>query len=134
MTSAIAVEDRCLDAFNNLKRSRHVTTVLYRLNDSLDTLTVDFEGNLTHDELLKFLPPAPRFVAYELCFADRDGSRKEVIVLISWSPRGSSAEQGTAQAACYAALRNQLDGIDLSIEAASQSDLEYNHLAQAARM
>ncbi|MFB7418257.1 hypothetical protein ACFC1L_26970 [Streptomyces sp. NPDC056210] len=61
-------------------------------------------------------------------------SRKEAILLISWSPRSTSAEQGAAQAACYAALRNQLDGVDLFIEAASQSDLEYHHLVQAARM
>ncbi|UDM05479.1 cofilin family protein [Streptomyces longhuiensis] len=133
MTSAISVEDRCIDAFNNLKRSRHVTTVLYRLNDNLDTLTLDFEGNLTHDELLKTLPSDPRFVAYELCFADRDGSRKEAILLISWTPRGTSAEQGTAQATCYATLRNQLDGVNLFIEAATESDLEYNHLVHVAR-
>ncbi|MFD7776973.1 hypothetical protein [Streptomyces sp. NPDC059753] len=55
-------------------------------------------------------------------------SRKEAILLISWSPRSTSAEQGAAQAACYAALSNQLDGVDLFIEA------EYHHLVQAARM
>lgn len=99
MTTAISVEDRCIDAFNNLRRSRrHHLTVLYRLNDSLDTLTLDFEGNLTHDELLKVLPSDPRVVAYGLHFADRDGSRKEAIVLISWSPQGTSSEQQTAQA------------------------------------
>ncbi|MER5960285.1 hypothetical protein [Streptomyces sp. NPDC001893] len=53
MTSAISVEDRCIDAFSELKTSRRITTVLYRLNDNLDTLILDFEGNLTHDELLK---------------------------------------------------------------------------------
>jgi cofilin len=127
------VEDRCIDAFNNLRRSRHITTVLYRLNDELDTLTLDFEGNLTHDELLKVLPSDPRFVAYGLYFADRDGSRKEAILLISWSPRGISPEQGTAQAAGYTALRNQLDGVDLSIEATSRSDLEYDRLVRIIR-
>ncbi|MGW6483814.1 hypothetical protein ACWGDS_39215, partial [Streptomyces sp. NPDC055059] len=30
-------------------------------------------------------------------------------------------------------LRNQLDGIDLSIEAMSRSDLEYDRLVRAAR-
>ncbi|MFE2993197.1 hypothetical protein [Streptomyces sp. NPDC059262] len=53
MTSAISVEDRCIDAFNELKSNRHITTVLYRLNDKQDTLILDYEGNLTHDELLK---------------------------------------------------------------------------------
>ncbi|MFI8794347.1 hypothetical protein [Streptomyces sp. NPDC055105] len=133
MTSAISVEDRCIDAFNELKTSRHITTVLYRLNDNLDTLIVDFEGNLTHDELLKALPSDPRLVVYELHFADRDGSRRAVIVLISWSPQGTSPEQMAAHAAVYAALRNQLDGIDLSIEAMSRSDLEYDRLVRAAR-
>ncbi|MFD7202803.1 hypothetical protein [Streptomyces sp. NPDC059893] len=77
MTSAISVEDRCIEAFNELKKtSRHITTVLYRLNDSLDTLILDLAGNLTHDELLKALPSDPRLVAYELHFADRDGSRR----------------------------------------------------------
>ncbi|WP_326772758.1 hypothetical protein [Streptomyces sp. NBC_01445] len=133
MTSAISVEDRCIDAFNKLKTSRHITTVLYRLNDSLDTLILDFEGSLTHDELLKALPSDPRLVAYELPFADRDGSRREATVLISWSPQGISPEQMSAYAAVYVALRNQLGGVDLSIDAMSRSDLEYNRLVRAAR-
>ncbi|MER7198967.1 MULTISPECIES: hypothetical protein [unclassified Streptomyces] len=133
MTSAISVEDRCIDAFNELKTSRHITTVLYRLNDKLDTLILDFEGNLTHDELLKALPSDPRLVAYELCFADRDGRRREAIVLISWSPQSVSPEQGAAHTAVYVALRNQLDGVDLFVEAMSQTDLEYNRLVRAAR-
>ncbi|MFB8000508.1 hypothetical protein ACFC4G_48250 [Streptomyces sp. NPDC056002] len=133
MTSAISVEDRCIDAFNELKTSRHITTVLYRLNDNLDTLLLDFEGNLTHDELLKALPSDPRLVAYELHFADRDGSRRAAIVLISWSPQGISPEQGAAHAAVYVTLRNQLDGVDLSIEAMSRPDLEYDRLVRAAR-
>ncbi|MET7543612.1 cofilin family protein [Streptomyces sp. NPDC055059] len=133
MTSAISVEDRCIDAFNELKTSRHITTVLYRLNDNLDTLIVDFEGNLTHDELLKALPSDPRLVAYELHFADRDGSRRAAIVLISWSPPGISPEQGAAHAAVFVALRNQLAGVDLSIEAMTRSDLEYDQLVRATR-
>ncbi|MER7205275.1 MULTISPECIES: cofilin family protein [unclassified Streptomyces] len=133
MTSAISVEDRCIDAFNELKCNRHITTVLYRLNDSLDTLILDYEGNLTHDELLKSLPSDPRLVAYELCFADRDGSRRAAIVLISWSPQGISSERMAAHAAVYVALRNQLGGIDLFVEAMRQSDLEYNRLVRAAR-
>ncbi|MFE6755566.1 cofilin family protein [Streptomyces sp. NPDC057684] len=133
VTSAISVEDRCIDAFNELKRSRHITTVLYRLNDSLDTLTLDFEGSLTHEELLKALPSDPRFVAYELSFADRDGTRRGAIALISWCPKGTSPEQEAAHAAGYAALRNQLDGIDLFVEATSQSDLEYHQLLLTAR-
>ncbi|MFB8272895.1 cofilin family protein [Streptomyces sp. NPDC055955] len=133
MTSAISVEDRCIDAFDDLKRSRHITTVLYRLNDSLDTLTLDFAGNLTHDELLNVLPSDPRLVVYELCFADRSGNRQEAIVLIAWSPQDISPEQGTAQAACYAALRSQFEGIDISLEATSRSDLEYNHLVRVAQ-
>jgi cofilin len=127
------VEDRCIDAFNELKTSRHITTVLYRLNDNLDTLIVDFEGNLTHDELLKALPSDPRLVAYELHFADRDGSRRAAIVLISWSPQGISPEQGAAHAAVFVALRNQLAGVDLSIEAMTRSDLEYDQLVRATR-
>ncbi|MFE5053298.1 cofilin family protein [Streptomyces sp. NPDC056637] len=133
MTSAISVEDRCIDAFNDLKSNRHVTTVLCRLNDNLDTLILEFEGNLTHDELLKSLPSDPRLVAYDLHFADRGGSRREAIVLISWSPQGISPEQGAAHAAVYVALRNQLGGIDLFVEAMRQSDLEYNRLVRAAR-
>lgn len=133
VTSTIAVEDSCIDAFNKLKISRHVTTVLYRLNDGLNTLALDFEGNLTHDELLKALPSDPRFVAHELCFADQDGSRREAIVLIHWSPQGTSPEQEAAYSACYSALKNHLDGVDISVEAASRSDLAYDRLVLIAR-
>jgi cofilin len=67
------VDDSCISAFQELKSRRDISTVIYRLSDSLETVIPDFEGNLTHDELLKALPAggdsaraAPRGLTGEL--------------------------------------------------------------------
>ncbi|WP_328886129.1 actin-binding ADF family protein [Streptomyces sp. NBC_00316] len=129
MSSGIPVEDSCIEAFHELKSKRHVNTVIYRLSDNLETVVLDFKGNLTHDELLKALPAAEtRFVVYDLVFATADGSRKDKLVLISWCPEGAEVEQRTAHSTTRNTLRNLLDGVQVYVQTTDLSDLGYEEL------
>ncbi|MEU5324593.1 hypothetical protein AB0G67_48995 [Streptomyces sp. NPDC021056] len=82
MSSAVAVEDSVIPAFQELKL-RKVNMVFYRLSDDLSAITPDTKGTWTHDELLEQLPSdEPRFVVHDLTFA-KEGSSRSKIVLIS---------------------------------------------------
>lgn len=129
MSSGIPVEDSCIKAFHVLKSKRNVNTVIYRLSDNLETVTTDFKGNLTHDELLEALPAAEtRFVIYDLVFATADGTRKDKIVLISWCPEAAEIEQRVAHSTTRNALRDLLDGVQAYVQATDLSDVEYDEL------
>ncbi|MET8590591.1 actin depolymerization factor/cofilin-like domain-containing protein [Streptomyces sp. NPDC005078] len=129
MSGGIPVEDSCIKAFHVLKSKRNVNTVIYRLSDNLETVTTDFKGNLTHDELLEALPAAEtRFVIYDLVFATADGTRKDKIVLISWCPEAAEIEQRVAHSTTRNALRDLLDGVQAYVQATDLSDVEYDEL------
>ncbi|MET7636677.1 actin-binding ADF family protein [Streptomyces sp. NPDC001773] len=129
MSGGIPVEDSCIKAFHVLKSKRNVNTVIYRLSDNLETVTTDFKGNLTHDELLEALPAAEtRFVIYDPVFATADGTRKDKIVLISWCPEAAEIEQRVAHSTTRNALRDLLDGVQAYVQATDLSDVEYDEL------
>ncbi|MFD8418500.1 actin-binding ADF family protein [Streptomyces sp. NPDC059466] len=133
MSGQIPVDDSCVSAFHELKGRRDVNTVIYRLNASLDTVILDFKGNLTHDELLKALPAdEPRYVVYDLLFASADGARQEKVLLISWCPARSTAEEKTAHSAGYDPLRNLLEGVQVYVPARDPSDVQYQALVSLA--
>ncbi|MGX5185502.1 actin-binding ADF family protein [Streptomyces avermitilis] len=133
MSGDIRVDDSCISAFQELKAKRDINTVIYRVSDNLETVIFDFKGNLTHDELLKALPAdEPRYVLHDLHFATADGSRQEKIVLISWCPAGTKAQERIAHSFGCSTLRNLLDGVHVYVQAADLSDMEYAALVSQA--
>ncbi|MER5901114.1 actin depolymerization factor/cofilin-like domain-containing protein [Streptomyces mirabilis] len=133
MSGGIPVDDSCVSAFQELKSRRDINTVIYRLSDSLETVIPDFEGNLTHDELLKALPAGEsRYAVYDLLFATADGTRQEKVVLISWCPAGTKAEERVAHSSGYSTLRNLLDGVQVYVQATDLSDVTYEALVSRA--
>ncbi|MGW4031636.1 cofilin family protein [Streptomyces sp. NPDC004838] len=129
MTGHITVEPRCLTAFQELKSKRTVNTVIYRVDVARQAVVCAFEGNLTHTELLAALPAdEPRTVAYHICFALPDGTRRTAAFLISWSPAAETA----ADEAGHQALIDLFDGVDVHVRAASTADLTYAALVNRA--
>ncbi|MFG3018854.1 actin-binding ADF family protein [Streptomyces sp. NPDC048254] len=127
------MDESCISAFLELKSRRDINTVIYRLSDNLETVIPDFEGNLTHDELLEALPAdESRYVVYDLLFATADGARQEKVVLISWCPAGTKAEETIAHSSGYSTLRNLLDTVQVCAQATDLSDVEYEALVSRA--
>ncbi|MFF3420832.1 hypothetical protein ACFYW9_40240 [Streptomyces sp. NPDC002698] len=135
MSRDIAVDDSCTSAFWELKSKRDINTVIYRLNDLLNSCVVEHEGNLTHDELLLALPAnEPRLVIYDLPFATGDGTRQNKILLISWLPPAATPQYKVAYGCAHAALRDTLDGSQLlPVRSTEAADLAYHRLASHAR-
>ncbi|MFE6834832.1 actin-binding ADF family protein [Streptomyces sp. NPDC057705] len=128
-----AVDDSCLSALQELKSRREINTVVYRLNESLDTVVVESRANLTHEEMLESLPAGePRFVVYDLHFAASDGARRSDLVMILWMPEGAPAAHKLAYSSAHRVLQDLLDGIQVTVRATTVSDLAYNELASQA--
>ncbi|MER5526453.1 actin depolymerization factor/cofilin-like domain-containing protein [Streptomyces sp. NPDC002677] len=133
MSGDIPVDDSCISIFQELRSRRDINTVIYRLSDKLETVIPDFKGNLTHDELLKALPAdEPRYVVHHLLFATADGTRQEKVVLISWCPAGTKAEETIAHSSGYGTLRSLLDRVQVYVRATNLSDVEYEALVSRA--
>ncbi|MFI1279865.1 cofilin family protein [Streptomyces sp. NPDC020858] len=116
------------------KRSRAATSAgLVPVNNRMDRIVLGFQGNLTHDELLQVMPVSDlRFVVLDLHFDAPDGARRNTLAMICWCPESVDTTQQAACALGYSALRDALDGIEVLVEAADPSDLEYQKLVSQA--
>ncbi|MDX3537046.1 actin depolymerization factor/cofilin-like domain-containing protein [Streptomyces sp. MB09-01] len=127
------VDDSCLSALQELKSKREINTVVYRLNELLDTVVVESQGNLTHEEMQESLPAdEPRFVVYDLHYAASDGARRNDLVMILWMPDGAPSAHKLAYSSAHRVLQDLLDGIQVTVRATTVSDLAYNELASQA--
>ncbi|MFD9369211.1 actin-binding ADF family protein [Streptomyces sp. NPDC060020] len=129
----ITVDDSCLSALQELKSKREINTLVYRLNEALETVVVESQANLTHDEMLASLPAdEPRFVVYDLHFASADGTRRSDLVMIFWIPDAAMPAHKLAYSAADRVLQDLLDGIQVTVRATDLSRLAYNELASQA--
>ncbi|MEU9084053.1 actin depolymerization factor/cofilin-like domain-containing protein [Streptomyces sp. NPDC048357] len=132
-SSGITVDDSCLSALQELKSKREINTVVYRLNESLATVVVESQGNLTHEEMLAALPAdEPRFVVYDLHFAASDGARRSDLVMIFWIPDGALPAHKLAYSSADRVVQDLFDGIQVTVRATNLSHLAYNELASQA--
>lgn len=127
------IADEVSTTFQELK-ARKSNYVLYRLNDTLDEVIVDKAGTAeTYDAFLELLPgDEPRFVVYDLAFTKGDGAKRGKIVLISWCPEGTKIKLRMVHSSTYNQLRNQLDGVQVYVQATELSDVEYDELVSRA--
>ncbi|MFD3547939.1 hypothetical protein ACFWUW_20445 [Streptomyces sp. NPDC058655] len=133
MNRDIAVDDSCIGAFWELKGKADVNTVIYRLNASSDSLVVEYQGNLTHDELLSALPTdRPRLALYDLPFASADGTRQNRVVSITWLPASTAPREQDSYSRARTALADALDGDQVAVEATGPADLDYHRLVAEA--
>ncbi|MFD5935323.1 actin-binding ADF family protein [Streptomyces sp. NPDC060333] len=129
MSSGITVDERCISAFWELKGRREINAVVYRLSDTLDTVIVECQSNLTHDELLEVLPSyKARLIVYYLPFATAEGTRRSEIVLVSWFPEAAGSRDKLAYTRASAVLLDALDGLSIHIQATTLSELDYHRL------
>ncbi|MER6522737.1 actin depolymerization factor/cofilin-like domain-containing protein [Streptomyces sp. NPDC060334] len=129
MSSGITVDERCISAFWELKGRREINAVVYRLSDTLDTVIVECQSNLTHDELLEVLPSyKARLIVYYLPFATAEGTRRSEIVLVSWLPEAAGSRDKLAYTRASAVLLDALDGLSIHIQATTLSELDYHRL------
>ncbi|MFJ8565612.1 cofilin family protein [Streptomyces sp. NPDC093514] len=132
MNSPIALSESSLAALLHLREKREINTVTLRYADVPGLLVADFEGNLTHDELVQALPAdEPRLVVHVLSFASPEGTRKNAHLLIFWMPPDGS-EQEAAYTVGYDALKEFLADVHVHLTARRADQLEYRRLVALA--
>ncbi len=123
------MDGSCTGAFHDVRTKRDVNAVVYRLNSALDGITVESQGNVTHEELVAALPvDQPRIVLYELAYATSDGTRRNELVMVSWVPEACDPAAARAYAQARSVLRTAFDGPGSSLLALTPQDMEHGRL------
>ncbi|MER5726814.1 hypothetical protein ABT084_00420 [Streptomyces sp. NPDC002138] len=132
MSSPTGLSPEGLDALQRLKDRRDVNTVIFQCAQAPGALALELEGNLTHEELVRALPPdAARLVVHELVFATREGARRHEVLLILWVPAGADGQENSCTEG-YTALKESFPNIHVHLTARQAGHLEYARLVALA--
>ncbi|MGW6821406.1 cofilin family protein [Streptomyces sp. NPDC055005] len=132
MSDSIGLSAEGNDALQHLKGRRAVNTVIFRCAQAPGALALELEGNLTHEELVRALPPdAARLVFHELAFATREGARRHETLLILWLPPAAEGQEGSCTVG-YVALEESLPSVRVHLTARLVGHLDYARLVALA--
>lgn len=119
---------------------------IFKFSDDVKQIILDDAREETpdddndYDSLAQNLPTDDvRYLAYDMCYCNKDGTEKSDIVFVSWHPQGAPIKKKMLCASSFAALkgalsvsRNVLEGEDLT-EISSDACLEKLGGTRAAR-
>ncbi|KAG8942721.1 cofilin [Tulasnella sp. 424] len=117
-TSGVAVNQACLDQYQELKLKKQHKYVIYKLNPNMTEIIVDKSSKDTdYETFLGDLPvDEPRWAVYDFEYSKGDAGKRNKLVFYSWNPDGAKIKQKMVYASSRDTLRKALVGIAAEIQ------------------
>ncbi|KAG1816840.1 cofilin [Suillus subaureus] len=127
MSSGVIAAPECLDKFAQLKMTKSLKYVLFKLNDTRTEIVVDkTSGNPNYEEFLTNLPAdGCKWAVYDFSYTSDDGSPRNKLCFFSWSPDSAPIRAKMVHASSKDALRKSLDGIGAEIQGTDLTEVAY---------
>ncbi|KAG8526184.1 uncharacterized protein KY384_000177 [Bacidia gigantensis] len=137
--SGVAVAPECITAFDDLKLSKKIKYIIFKISDDYKEIVVeDTSSEADWDKFQEKLLNAksshrgkegkgPRYAIYDLQYELEGGEgTRNKIVFISWSPdEGALVMPKMTYASSKESLKNALTGIAVEIQANRDDEIEY---------
>lgn len=149
MSSGLAIDDSCIEAFTQLQRARKYKWAFFRPNDKKTEIVCESFCEKTKEEIqgldeegiynvflneLK-LGNTCRWAVYDLMFESEGGKRNKV-VFVSWCPQTAGIQavrERMVFAASEGALKNALGGVHVFVQATDDDEVSYLAVLEKAR-
>merc|ERR1711974_509190 len=128
MATGVAIQDACVDKFQELKLGKNTRYLMYKINDTHTEIIVEkvAGSSETYDSFVSQLPQDDcRYAVYDFEFETPDGGKRNKILFISWSPDSSKIKSKMLYAASKDAFRKKLVGIGNEVQATDMSEIDY---------
>ncbi|KAG2114420.1 actin depolymerizing factor [Suillus clintonianus] len=127
MSSGVIAASECLQAFTELKMSKSLKYILFKLNDKRTQIIVDKTSeNPDYEEFVNSLPAdGCRWAVYDFEYKLEDGSQRNKLCFVSWSPDTAPIRAKMVHASSKDALRKSLDGIGIEIQGTDMTEVAY---------
>ncbi|KAI9226912.1 MAG: hypothetical protein DHS80DRAFT_18025 [Piptocephalis tieghemiana] len=126
MSTGIAVNDKCVSTFQELKLGKKIKYIIYTLSDDQTEIIVESTSEQEdYDDFLGALPEEKcRYAVYDFAYETDEGKRNK-ICFYSWSPDTARIKEKMVFAASKDALRRKLVGIAAEIQGTDYSEVAY---------
>ncbi|KAI8877121.1 hypothetical protein K501DRAFT_45371 [Backusella circina FSU 941] len=134
MSSGVAVNEQCLELYQNLKIGQKYKYIIFKLSDNLKEIVVDKSAETgEYDEFLGSLPQdEPRYAVYDFDYEKPGEGKRSKITFYSWIPDTSKVRQKMLYASSKDALRKNLVGIAIEIQGTDASEVDYDTVLEKA--
>jgi len=140
--SGVSISPDCVTKFNELKLSKKIKYILYKLSDDYKEIVVEVVSedsdwdnfrekliNATSKNKMGKEGKGPRYAVYDFSYdlASGEGTRSK-ITFIAWSPDDAGIQPKMLYASSKDALKRSLNGIATEFQANDEDDIEYQNV------
>merc|ERR1712093_422026 len=129
MSSGVAVNDECMQKFQELKLGKKIKYIIYKLDDpSKPTQIVvsKTSESQSYDDFLEELSETEcLFAVYDFQYNKGEGDRNKLCFFI-WAPDNAKIKQKMVYASSKDALRRALVGVGSDIQGTDLSEVAYD--------
>lgn len=137
MASGVAVNDKCISAVKGLVKERKYRGTVFKINDDMTEVQLDKTlspgGKFPESdwkEVETYLPKEDcRYIVYDFTF-EHQGTVKNRVLFILWSPEGSKVRSKMIYAASQEGFVNKLEGVQRQLQITDEDDLGYNDISK----
>ncbi|KAG1857722.1 actin depolymerizing factor [Suillus subalutaceus] len=135
MSSGVIASPECLQRFGELKMSKSLKYILFKLNDKRTEIVVDkTSDNSDYEEFLGNLPSdGCKWAVYDFSYTSDDGSPRNKLCFLSWSPDNAPIRAKMVHASSKDALRKSLEGIGAEIQGTDLTEVAYETVLEKVK-
>ncbi|KZV74236.1 hypothetical protein PENSPDRAFT_626226 [Peniophora sp. CONT] len=124
--SGVAVDDACLQAFQELKLGKKLKYIIYQVSaDKTQIIVTKKSDDPSYDNFLADLPENEcRWAVYDFEF-EKDGGKRNKICFFMWSPDDAKIKDKMLFASSKDAIRRSLVGIASEIQGTDYSEVAH---------
>ncbi|CAI2187458.1 18001_t:CDS:2 [Funneliformis geosporum] len=132
--SGVNVEDRCLEAFQELKLKKKYKYLLYKLDDDNKSIILEKAvEESTYDDFIGILTSSgPRYAVYDFEYEKPGEGQRNKIAFYSWTPDDSKVKEKMLYASSKEAIRKRLVGVAIEIQGTDLSEVSYDAVLEKA--
>ncbi|KAI9499289.1 hypothetical protein BDB00DRAFT_227807 [Zychaea mexicana] len=134
MSSGVAVNQECLDLYQEFKLRKKYKYIVFKLSDDNKEIVVEKTAeDATYDQFLECLPAdEPRYAVYDFDYEKVGEGQRNKITFYAWIPDTSKIRQKMLYASSKDALRKNLVGLAIEIQGTDFSEVEYDTILEKA--
>eukprot|EP00933_Yihiella_yeosuensis_P062320 TRINITY_DN6527_c0_g1_i1.p2 TRINITY_DN6527_c0_g1~~TRINITY_DN6527_c0_g1_i1.p2 ORF type:complete len:138 (+),score=56.11 TRINITY_DN6527_c0_g1_i1:95-508(+) len=134
MSSGVAVNDECVEIYNQIKMKKDLKFIVFKIKDSKE-IVVDVTGGTdkTYKDFADALPDnEPRYALIDVDYTTDDGRPQNKLTFVAWSPDdGAPVKMKMLYASSKDALKKKLAGIMKELQANEKAEVEEEELKKA---
>ncbi|XP_021368705.1 cofilin-like isoform X2 [Mizuhopecten yessoensis] len=134
MSSGVAVDDQCLQVFEEMKLGHKWSYVVYKITDDKKRIVVDTKAaDRSYDDFKQILMNASnnglcRYGVFDVKFTTRGDQVREKLAFFHWSPDSCKTMEKMLYSSSLKELKSKLKGVHTEIQANDEDDLALSNV------